>query len=194
MILFEKLLANVAKKPKFVHFEDKGVGEICLNAFDKDKDGKLSIEEASAVNDIIVIRDALRKNVSNSFDEFKYFTAIRILRTSTFGECNLTAITLPYGIKEISQYCFSGNKLSRLVIPETCTTIWGGIFANNSVDCDIIFQSPTPPMTHNKFLSHTKRGVKLTVYVPDDSVEAYRSQSGFVGYENKVRPMSELSK
>lgn len=194
MILFEKLLANVAKKPKFVHFEDKGVEEICLNAFDKDKDGRLSIEEAASVKNILVIREALRKNASNSFDEFKYFTGVKALGVSCFGECKLTAITLPYGIKEISQYCFSNNKLSRLVIPETCTTVWGGILAFNPVDCDIIFQSPTPPTTRNQFLSHAPRGVKLTVYVPEESVEAYRAQSGFVGYEKQVRPMSELKK
>ena len=170
MILFEKLLANVAKKPKFVHFEDKGVEDICLNAFDKDKDGRLSIEEAASVKNVLVIREALRKNVSNSFDEFKYFT------------------------KKIGQYAFLGNKLSKLIIPETCIEVAGCVLEKNTIDCNIIFLSPTPPKTINMFLMNRYTRVKLTVYVPDDSVDAYRSQSGFVGYENQVRPMSELHK
>lgn len=194
MILFEKLLANVAKKPKFVHFEDKGVEDICLNAFDKDKDGRLSIEEAASVKNVLVIREALRKNVSNSFDEFKYFTGVETLGVSYFGECNLTAITLPYGVKKIGQYAFLGNKLSKLIIPETCIEVAGCVLEKNTIDCNIIFLSPTPPKTINKFLMNRYTRVKLTVYVPDDSVDAYRSQSGFVGYENQVRPMSELHK
>lgn len=194
MILFEKLLANMAKKPKFVHFEDKGVEEICLNAFDKDKDGRLSIEEAASVNSILVISEYLKKKTSNSFDEFKYFTGVKSLGVSYFGECNLTAITLPYGIKKIRQYCFYKNKLSRLVIPETCIEVEGNVLERNTVDCDIIFLSPTPPKTINIFLMNRYTRVKLTVYVPDESVEAYRAQSGFVGYENQVRPMSELHK
>lgn len=194
MILFEKLLANVAKKPKFVHFEDKGVEEICLNAFDKDKDGRLSIEEAASVKNVLVIREALRKNVSNSFDEFKYFTGVEMLGVSYFGECNLTAIALPYGVKKIGQYSFLGNKLSKLIIPETCIEVAGNVLEKNTIDCNIIFLSPTPPKTTNKFLMNRYTRVKLTAYVPDDSVDAYRSQSGFVGYENQVRPMSELHK
>ena len=52
MILFEKLLANVAKKPKFVHFDDPEVERIFLANFDKDGDGKISIEEAKAITSI----------------------------------------------------------------------------------------------------------------------------------------------
>ena len=194
MILFEKLLANVAKKPKFVHFEDKGVEEICLNAFDKDKDGKLSIEEAAAVKDMSPIHEALRKRENNSFNEFKYFTGVEAALNSYFDHSNLTAITLPYGIKKIGQYAFFDNKLSKLIIPETCIEVGGNVLEKNAIDCNIIFLSPTPPKTINKFLLNRYKKVKLTVYVPDDSVEAYRAQSGFVGYENQVRPMSELNK
>lgn len=194
MILFEKLLANVAKKPKFVHFEDKGVEEICLNAFDKDKDGRLSIEEAASVKNVLVIREALKKKTSNSFDEFKYFTGVEMLGVSYFGECKLTAITLPYGVKKIGQYAFLGNKLSKLIIPETCIEIGGAVLEKNSVDCNIILLSPTPPKTSNVFLLNRYTRVKLTVYVPDESVEAYRVQSGFVDYKEQVRPMSELKK
>lgn len=194
MILFEKLLANVAKKPKFVHFEDKGVEEICLNAFDKDKDRRLSIEEAASVKNVLVIREALRKRASNSFDEFKYFTGVERLGVSCFGECNLTAITLPYGIKKIGQYAFLGNRISKLIIPETCIEVAGNVLEKNTVDCDIIFLSPTPPKTINVFLMNRYTRVKSTVYVPDESVDAYRAQGGFVGYENQVRPMSELHK
>lgn len=194
MILFEKLLANVAKIPKFVHFEDKGVEEICLNAFDKDKDRRLSIEEAASVKNVLVIREALRKRASNSFDEFKYFTGVESLRVSCFGECNLTAITLPYGIKKIGQYAFLGNRISKLIIPETCIEVAGNVLEKNTVDCDIIFLSPTPPKTINVFLMNRYTRVKSTVYVPDESVDAYRAQGGFVGYENQVRPMSELHK
>ena len=194
MILFEKLLANVAKNPKFVHFEDKGVEEICLNAFDKDKDGKLSIEEAAAVKDMSPIREALRKRENNSFNEFKYFTGIEAALNSYFDHSNLTAITLPYGIKKIGQYAFFDNKLSELIIPETCIEVSGNVLEKNAIDCNIIFLSPTPPKTTNKFLLNRYKKVKLTVYVPDESVEAYRAQSGFVGYEKQVRPMSELKK
>ena len=52
MILFEKLLTNVAKKPKFVPFDDLEAKRICLGKWDKNGDGKLSIEEAAAVSSI----------------------------------------------------------------------------------------------------------------------------------------------
>lgn len=50
--MFEKLLTNVAKKPKFVHFDDPEVERIFLANFDKDGDGKISIEEAKQITSI----------------------------------------------------------------------------------------------------------------------------------------------
>ena len=71
MILFEKLLANVAKNPKFVHFEDPEVRRICIENWDKDGDGELSMEEAAAVSSIGT-KFTNNKDIRD-FKEFKVF-------------------------------------------------------------------------------------------------------------------------
>jgi len=74
MILFEKLLANVAKKPKFVHFEDPEFEKYCIAKYDKDGDGKISIEEVLSVTAITV--DIFDVNTDN-FSDLRYFENVK---------------------------------------------------------------------------------------------------------------------
>ena len=43
------------------------------------------------------------------------------------SDCNLTKIILPNSIREINQYAFSGNRLTKLVIPSSCKRVGGGM-------------------------------------------------------------------
>lgn len=179
MILFEKLLANVAKKPKFVHFEDREFEKYCLANYDKDGDGKISIEEALSVT---TISEKLFAIDTGNFSDLRYFE-------------NVTAIPTI----NINGY---RGKLKRLEIPKGVTYL-GRYSLGLTTPAIIVFYGKTPP-THTWTFSYTtftcdtltNNGSKI--YVPDESVEDYKkaftSNPSPLRSGSIIHPISELNK
>lgn len=74
MILFEKLLAKDANT--YIRFSDENVETFCAN-FDKNKDGRVSYDEAASVT--VSEFNSANHNSSEKltlFDEFKFFTGL----------------------------------------------------------------------------------------------------------------------
>ena len=176
---------------KYIHFEDKEVERICIENWDKDGDGKLSKEEAAAVSSIETIISQLKKRSSNAFQEFRFFTNVTIINVYLLSRCNLTKISLPQGIREIKHGCLSFNMLTELVIPSSCSRIEGSIVEGNTVDCNVIFQSPVPPNFHNNFFLNRYSSAKIVMYVPDEALTTYRNIPILSAYAKNIRPISE---
>lgn len=179
MILFEKLLANVAKKPKFVHFDDPEVERIFLANFDKDGDGKISIEEALSVTRIT--EDMFKINTDN-FSDLRYFKNVGQMPNIRFYEyaTKVKRIDIPAGVKSLGRYSL-GFKTPVI----------------------IVFHGKTPPShtwtfswTTGSYDSLTTGGSKI--YVPDESVEDYKkaftSQPSPMRNGNAIHPISELNR
>lgn len=179
MILFEKLLANVAKKPKFVRFEDREFEKYCIAKYDKDGDGKISIEEALSVTSIT--QEMLDIDTGN-FSDLRYFENVRempIVNSQGYRK-NAKRIDIPAGVKYINRYSLG---FSSPVI--------------------IIFHGKTPP-GHTWSFSYTlKTYDTLTnggskIYVPDESVEDYKkaftSNPTPLSSGKIIYPISEFNK
>lgn len=104
-----------------IDFADDEVKRVCIENWDTDGDGELSMAEAMAVTDI---GEKFRNNrIITSFDEFKYFTGVTILKYAAFELCQkLETITLPNSLTEIEQAVFAHcQALKGIKIPASVT-------------------------------------------------------------------------
>ena len=153
-----------------------------------------------------------------SFNEFKWFKGLRI-QAAAFYRCSaLTTVELPVPGANIAsdlgldmfRECASlhrviipegwetlGDRFARqctsltlLDIPSTCNTIGSNLLTLSmtagSPHTIVVCRAGTPP-TFGGFGSD---GEPLAVYVPDQSVEAYKSASGWNTYPRAIKPLS----
>ena len=150
------------------------------------------------------------------FDEYKYFTSITVC--SSFGYINnIIKLTLPPSIKSIPLEALFGLSLSEssyFVVPEGCTTY--GNHAIGRYNCHIVtldlpstseefqgwfmyqcqdlqtikLRATTPPAVTSNTLSGIPSRVQF--YVPDASVEAYKTANTWSSYASRIHPLSEI--
>ena len=189
MTHYPKLKLNIAKW--WIRFEDPEVKRICIENWDKDGDGELSMEEAAAVSSIGT------KFYDNpkieSFDELVRFKASQ-LQAGMFQGCKklkyISVPPIPFGI-------FNDNVISyervRLCgewkhIPDYF--FWGWEKRNLKA---IIIESGIPPKITNTsgffYGNHTINFAKI--YVPNNSVEKYREAAVWKDYKEFIYPLSE---
>ena len=117
----------VVTSDSYISFRDNTVKELCINNWDTDGDGQLSIREAEAVTSL---GDVFTSKTIRQFDELKYFTGLRTLDNNAFANCTeLSKITLPQSITALGKTCFKGcNSLNSIDIPDVVQTIGFGAF------------------------------------------------------------------
>ena len=189
-----RLLCN-QHQSNFIKFKDIELTKLCISLYDKDKDGRFSISDAAAVTNInpIIQYFYTNNNLENSFIEFKYFTRIIDLPVSFFDKCKLSEIQLPETIQKLGQYCFSNNKIKKIIIPKSCNIVEGTIFEGNKIDCTVIFENKTPPIARNNFFLNRYTKSKIVAYVPNESLELYKNVINWKDYKNQIHPISEYN-
>ena len=134
-----------------------------------------------------------------------------------FNRCtNLTEIELPNSIIDINAAFYNCVSLKSIKIPPLVTMLYGGTFDNCFSLTTVIFPkslkrmqgsegvfencnniltvyspNPIPPQCRDIDFT-TKCYKKATLYVPDSSIGAYSSATGWKNFDN-VRPISEYS-
>lgn len=189
-----RLLCN-QHQSNFIKFKDIELTKLCISLYDKDKDGRFSISDAAAVTNInpIIQYFHTNNNLENSFIEFKYFTRIIDLPVGFFDRCKLSEIQLPETIQKLGQYCFSNNKIKKIIIPKSCNIVEGAIFEGNEIDCTVIFENKTPPIARNNFFLNRYTKSKIVAYVPNESLELYKNVINWKDYKNQIHPISEYN-
>lgn len=189
-----RLLCN-QHQSNFIKFKNIELTKLCISLYDKDKDGRFSISDAAAVTNInpIIQYFYTNNNLENSFIEFKYFTRIIDLPVSFFDRCKLSEIQLPETIQKLGQFCFSNNKIKKIIIPKSCNIVEGTIFEGNEIDCTVIFENKTPPIARNNFFTNRYTKSKIVAYVPNESLELYKNVINWKDYKNQIHPISEYN-
>ena len=101
-----------------IEFADAKVKEICVNFWDTNRDGELSLYEAAVVTEIYDYMFTWKTDIT-SFDELQYFVGLEKVH-GFFGCSNLTSIVLPNSVKTIESEAFSGcTSLKSVVIPNS---------------------------------------------------------------------------
>ncbi len=109
-------------------FADQKVKEKLVAAFDQNKDGELSYEEAAAVTSIDGVFGAIK--TYKSFDEFQYFTGVTSISANMFENWNMiTSIRLPKSVEQVGKAAFRNCiYLASINIPDGVTNLMDNVF------------------------------------------------------------------
>ena len=192
MTHYPKLKLNIAKW--WIRFEDPEVKRICVENWDKDGDGELSMEEAAAVSSIGTMF-AGNQNIK-TFREFRYFSHIRVLgevvtRYVSVSNCiNLEEIILPDSLEKLDYQSIFNTGLRELTIPPNVQHVVSESIMRNKKLTTIIFRPIVPPeIKDNHITIHNEKLKK--VYVPDNSLQAYQHKYANLNISKLLCPISE---
>ena len=176
-----------SKDPNIIVFADEVVKKSCVEAFDTDGDGEVSYDEAAAVSDLSNV--TLRfKDDFLSFDEFQYFTNVKVIPMSFFSGCILMkSIKLPESLRSIERWGFAGCAITEIVLPQSVENLENLVFQGCNSLTKVYSKSLTPPYADNWDGGMFESSTNLEhIYVPIESVELYKKASGWWMYAEKI--------
>ena len=180
----ENELRNSSSNDKLA-FSDEELKNELVGYYDTSKDGELTADELAAV---VTLEGLKLKNTISSFDEFMYFSSIKVIPQLFFqGFDQMAYITLPESVNTINSNAFLGcTTLTRISLSTSVARIGDWAFAN----CDklkiIICPAVDPPSIGNNILAHTDDAF---IYVPAESVEKYKKAEGWREYARRIKPI-----
>ena len=105
--------------------------------------------------------------------------------SSAFNLNNLTSVNIPNSVTKIGEWAFHSNKLTSVNIPNSVTSIGQGAFSNNQLTSVTIHAVNPPTADRDIFIYNSSP----TIYVPVQSVNAYKTAEGWKGYANRIFPI-----
>ena len=108
------------------------------------------------------------------------------IRNHAFHYCkSLTSIEIPNTVTSIGEYAFYGcSKLQNVTIPSSVTRIGVAFNVCTSLK-SVTVESETPPALDDDVFSWASKS--LVIYVPAESVDAYKAASGWSEYASKIQ-------
>lgn len=183
---------------------------------DSDGDGMLTYEEIAVLTTLTQRRDGNQSLFTNNtlietFNEFRFFTGLESINNGAFNGCSsLREVTLPV-LEEMGDGIFGDSGIERLIVPEgyqktgkdilhrcpnlilvdfpsTVTSIsdGGSLFWYMRNQVVVVCRAITPPILGG----WGYEGEPKAIYVPDVSVDAYKSAAGWSSQAAKVQPLS----
>ena len=106
----------------------------------------------------------------NDFTEIKLPNSFKKAGWACFAMChNLKKVDIGTGAESLDSFFVQYNKLETLIV-----------------------RAPTPPIITDQTFSPANGYEKFQVYVPDESVDAYKAADVWSGYAARIHPLSEL--
>lgn len=153
-----------------------------------------------------------------TFNELALFLGLSNLANGCFSRSSIEEVTLPESIRTITGgtqflYCNQLKKITALdgltsitakqwvwgaapsglliILPSTINNLYSDTLSTygNNNSTIVVCRAITPP---TKGTTNYHANVKY-IYVPDDSVEAYKAASGWSQYASKIKPLSEYT-
>ncbi len=157
------------------------------------------------LNDLCVIPEHRSDGISTIGTQFNAITTpFRFNEAQLFTRCTnfsfynksavryIKEITLPNSVTTIGGYWFQdATVLVKVVVPGSVTSMSGeGTFRRCPAMQSFICYAETPPTLKytNSFSNNS-----CLIYVPDDSVNAYKTASNWSSYASRIRPLSEYT-
>ena len=128
--------------------------------------------------------------VSNTYKDGKgvltFDDDITLIGGGAFSGCTtLATITIPESVTTIGNSAFDGcSSLTSITIPDSVTTIGEGAFSGCSSLTSVYCKAVTPPAGGYGMFDDNASGRKI--YVPMESVEAYKSAEGWSEYATSI--------
>ena len=110
---------------------------------------------------------------------------VTIIANEAFKNRSLKSIVLPNNLIKIGDYAFHSNKLTSVTIPNSVTSIGVNVFDFNHLT-SVTIHAVNPPtaagyMFDSRYLT--------IIYVPAQSVNAYKTAEGWKNYADKIFPI-----
>ena len=114
---------------------------------------------------------------------------VRSIGASCFGSCSsLSSVTIPSSVTYLGSACFgSCSSLSSVTIPSSVTSIGSNAFAYCTSLKSITVEAVSPPTLGTNAFTNTHN---CPIYVPCDSVDAYKAASVWSTYASRIQPIS----
>lgn len=193
-----------------------------LVTIDKDGDGMLTQDELAEISSLSDRPDVNASIFAGNtkietFNELRYFTGLTFTGGGMFENCtSLREIMLPNSLTTIRSKSFAYTAIRKLVIPEGCIEIANELIAYNTVlelvdlpstltslgdavnrvgslKFKLICRATTPPTFGGAWWDNSNRGKPIAIYVPDASVDTYKTASGWSKSANLIQPLSTYS-
>jgi hypothetical protein len=195
---------------------DNGSSIGLLTPIDEDGDSMITAKEVAQVKSLsnrVDRNNSIFKGNTKieTFNEFRFFTGLNKINIGSFDGCtNLREVTLPLNTI-LGNFAFSQTGIERLIIPEGYQIIGIGVFQKcpnlKLIDISstvtsisdggslfwymrnqvvVVCRAITPPA----FGEWGYEGEPKAIYVPDVSVDAYKSAAGWSSQAAKVQPLS----
>lgn len=117
-------------------------------------------------------------------------SGLTVLNSALFSSCgNLESVNIPEGVTtigpEVFRDCF---KFKYVEMPSTVTSIGGNCFYRVAIT-ELVMHAVVPPSLPGNSLG--EGCLVQAIYVPDESVEAYKTSDGWSRYASYIKPISE---
>ena len=179
-----RLLCN-QHQSNFIQFKDKDIEKLCVENFDYDNDGRISISDA---NKVIDIKNIFANNTFISFEELQYFNNLTYISQNAFLDTTISGkLICPYNCKIIKNGAFKGCNIKTLIVKENVNYLDTTCFMKAKIT-NLLFYPKTPPTIYGywEFIYNKI----LNFYVPDESIELYK-HCKFGDKIKEFKPLSE---
>lgn len=132
--------------------------------------------------------EGMSLNLPNLTSIGDVFAGSHLVRVENLGTITKTGITS--GNFESNGIFRNSKKLEFVRLPSTITQIGISAFYHCTALQTIIIEAITPPTLGWNALTDSNN---CTIYVPDESVEAYKTATNWTAYANKILPLSQFN-
>ena len=146
----------------------------------------------------VTIPDSVTTIGNYAFSDCSSLTSVTIGDSVTtigyeaFSNCSsLTSVTIPDSVTTIGDFAFYYcSSLTSVTIPDSLTTIGNAAFTWCSSLTSVYCKATTPPLTiynyYGEWYAFDGNASNRKIYVPMESVEAYKSAQGWSGYASDI--------
>lgn len=106
---------------------------------------------------------------------------------SAFKGSNFVSVDISEGVTTIGDNAFDSGGLRSANLPSTITSIGKSAFSYNSFLASVTILATNPPTMGKNVFNSVAAG--LVVYVPEESVDAYKAADGWSNYADKITPI-----
>ena len=134
----------------------------------------------------LIVDDTLNSFAPAGLTEYTIPDSVTTIGNYAFAYCSsLTSVTIPDSVTTIGAWAFRGcSSLTSVTIPDSVTAIGIYAFYNCSSLTSVYCKAITPPAGGASMFSSNASGRKI--YVPMESVEAYKSASRWSIYADSI--------